>query len=81
MARKSAWVDRFVFISSTFRDMHAERDYLHHVFRELQVIDAKVPGQRRHELARFLTEKALRQSRDLLHRRARLCQIGRRFNH
>ncbi len=37
MATTPAWHTRPIFITSTFRDMHAERDYLRtHVFLELE---------------------------------------------
>jgi len=37
MQAYAVWRLRPVFISSTFRDMHAERDYLrNHVFQELE---------------------------------------------
>ena len=44
---------------------------LHHILRELEMIDAKVPRQCRDQLARFLAEEPLCQLRDFLHRRAR----------
>ena len=36
LAKAAPWLSRPIFITSTFRDMHAERDYLRtHVFPEL----------------------------------------------